>query len=320
MFNFNSLEKFKDNFSSEILDVRSRFLASLNTDKSFTDYLTLQDQLLTLPPPECLNLDKDCIQIGKIDELSTDQHQLISSMVKTLMPWRIGPYELFGLNVESEWQSGIKWSQLEPHLPPLSGKRILDVGANNGYFLFRLLKHNPNLLLGIDPVRRAFLQHHFLSSLIRDYRVCYEPLSVLDLELLPKQFDCIICMGVLYHQKNPLLALRKMKDALVDGGTIILESLTIPGKEPVALFPPDRYAKMRNAWMIPTGSCLSSWLTKTGFKDVELVGQFQISTDEQHRTVHSPDESLTEFLDSQDQTKTVEGFPAPIRTIVRALL
>ena len=56
-----------------------------------------------------------------------------------------------------------------------------------------------------------------------------------------------------------------IKNALRPGGQVILETIGIPGTEPVALFPEDRYAKMRNVWFVPTCP-----LTRRGERDQAL--------------------------------------------------
>ncbi|RLB89377.1 MAG: tRNA 5-methoxyuridine(34)/uridine 5-oxyacetic acid(34) synthase CmoB, partial [Deltaproteobacteria bacterium] len=46
-----------------------------------------------------------------------------------LSPWRKGPFNIFGVDIDTEWQSWMKWDRLLPHLPELSGRRILDIGS-----------------------------------------------------------------------------------------------------------------------------------------------------------------------------------------------
>ena len=123
-------------------------------------------------------------------------------------------------------------------------------------------------------------------------------------------------MGVLYHNKNPLRALERVRDALVPGGKLILESMTIPGDQPIALFPEDRYAKMRNCWFIPTASCLKLWVQRAGFENVEIVSCVKSEPKEQRQTKFAPYESLKDFLDPNDPDKTIEGYPAPWRVVV----
>jgi tRNA (mo5U34)-methyltransferase len=108
-------------------------------------------------------------------------------------------------------------------------------------------------------------------------------------------------------------------DALRSKGELFMESIVIPGGEPTALCPPGRYAKMRNVWYLPTDRCLEVWLEKAGFDDIEVVSSCVLTTsEEQRRTVLMPYESLEDYLDPGNSMLTVEGHPAPRRSIIRA--
>ena len=78
-------------------------------------------------------------------------------------------------------------------------------------------------------------------------------------------------MGIIYHHSNPIEQLKYCHSALKKGGFIVLESITIPGDDNIALFLEDRYARMRNVWFVPTANCMKSWLHKSKFKHIELV-------------------------------------------------
>ena len=84
----------------------------------------------------------------------------------------------------------------------------------------------------------------------------------------------------------------------------------------MALFPEDRYAKARNVYFMPTRDCLINWVRRSGFKDVELVSHEKVTVDEQRSTELMAYESLADFLDPNDSNLTIEGYPAPYRTVV----
>jgi hypothetical protein len=67
-------------------------------------------------------------------------------------------------------------------------------------------------------------------------------------------------MGVLYHRRSPLEHLWQLKDQLVSGGELVLETLVIEGDENAVLVPGDRYAQMRNVYFIPSALALKNWL------------------------------------------------------------
>lgn len=101
-------------------------------------------------------------------------------------------------------------------------------------------------------------------------------------------------------------------------GELVLETLVVEGDENTVLVPGDRYAQMRNVYFIPSAAALKMWLEKCGFIDVRIVDACVTSTEEQRRTEWMTTESLADFLDPQDQRKTVEGYPAPLRAVIIA--
>jgi tRNA (mo5U34)-methyltransferase len=59
-------------------------------------------------------------------------------------------------------------------------------------------------------------------------------------------------------------------------------------------------------------------MTEAGFSDIELHRFGPITSAEQRRTEWAPYESLADFLDPNDSSKTVEGYPAPHSAAVLA--
>ena len=250
--------------------------------------------------------------------LRPESEALIQKTILELMPWRKGPFSLHGFEIDSEWRSNLKWDRVAPYLGHLQGKRIADVGCANGYFMFRASSQQPEIVLGFDPSERSFFQFQFLQYFLRCPEVGSTLLSVEHVPLFKEFFDVVLCMGVLYHQKNPLLALDQLRAGLKPEGRLVIESQVIQGEGSYALFPEDRYGKLRNVFFVPTVSALCSWLERSGFVDVELVSVVPTTEHEQRRTEFSPGESLSDFLQKGDPTRTVEGLPAPHRAIVIA--
>lgn len=239
-------------------------------------------------------------------------------MLYTLRPWRKGPFQLFETFVDCEWRSHLKWNRIVRHLPPLKDKVIADFGCNNGYYLFRLLEHNPYAILGIDPNGRFYYQFDLLQRLIKAANVFFEPLSVEDAPLFKDTFDVVLCLGVIYHRKDPIQMLIDLKECVKPGGTVILESITVPGRSGESLIPKDRYAMMRNVWFLPTPETFALWLERTGYSEIQIIDTSITTVEEQRKTEFAHFDSLSDFLDPQDATKTVEGYPAPQRTIISA--
>ncbi len=86
----------------------------------------------------------------------------------------------------------------------------------------------------------------------------------------------------------------------------------------MTLVPDDRYAKMRNVWFIPSVPTLLQWMQRIGFQNCRLVDENITSIEEQRSTEWMLFESLKDFLDADDHSKTVEGYPAPRRAVIIA--
>jgi len=241
--------------------------------------------------------------------------QKVTSLAYDLRPWRKGPFELFGTFIDSEWRSYLKYNLLEPFFN-LQDKEVADVGCNNGYYLFRMLSQKPKSLVGFDPSPLFFLQfsliNRFLQAPIR-----YELLGVEHLPLYPQKFDTIFCLGVLYHRSDPISTLKQLKQGLKKGGELFLDTFFIQGEEPIALTPLKTYSKIPNIYFIPTPSALEHWCKRAGFKSFEILATKVTTPNEQRKTEWILGESLEQFLDPNDPTKTIEGYPAPSRLYVR---
>lgn len=252
------------------------------------------------------------------DDLSDRQRQGIEKLLRNLMPWRKGPYSLYGTDIDTEWRSDWKWQRVAPHISSLAGRTVLDVGCGSGYHMWRMVGAGAQLVVGIDPMQLFLCQFEAVRKLLGDDRRAH--LLPLGIEQLPtlQAFDTVFSMGVLYHRRSPLDHLLQLKNQLVSGGELMLETLVIEGDERDVLVPGERYAQMRNVYFIPSAAALKSWLEKCGFVDVKIVDYAVTSTDEQRRTSWMTSESLAEFLDPQDASKTVEGYPAPLRAVLVA--
>ncbi len=99
---------------------------------------------------------------------------------------------------------------------------------------------------------------------------------------------------------------------------MVLETLIIDDDELEVLIPEKRYAKMNNVWAIPNVTKLIAWAEAAGFVNVRIVDITKTTSAEQRRTEWMTFESLDDYLDKHDKTKTVEGYPAPMRAILLA--
>ncbi|TCP95957.1 tRNA (mo5U34)-methyltransferase [Cricetibacter osteomyelitidis] len=264
-----------------------------------------------------LNL-KSAVKSEGISPLSNGERQRIVYHLKQLMPWRKGPYHLHGVHIDCEWRSDFKWDRVLPHLADLKGRTILDVGCGSGYHMWRMVGCGAKTVVGIDPTELFLCQFEAVRKLLgNDRRANLIPLGIEAMQPL-EAFDTVFSMGVLYHRKSPLDHLTQLKNQLVKGGELVLETLVIDGNVNDVLVPADRYAKMKNVYFIPSVPALINWLEKCGFRNVRCVDVEITSLQEQRKTEWLDNESLIDFLDPQDHSKTIEGHPAPKRAVILA--
>lgn len=263
--------------------------------------------------------DRDAVTIQAPKPLDLQQADCLESIAESLKPWRKGPFQLFDLEIDSEWRSNLKWDRIADALGPVKGKKVLDIGCGNGYYMFRASVDEPAMVLGLDPSVPFLLQFEMIQHFAQIESLQIELLGAEHLDLFHSAFDVVLCMGILYHQKNPVQILKDIWNTLAPGGTAIIESQIIPGKESIALFPEERYAKARNVFFVPTENCLKNWIHRAGFQEIETISVDQTTFDEQRTTRWSTFESLQDFLDPSDPTITVEGYPAPQRAAIRAV-
>ncbi|MEJ2297555.1 MAG: tRNA 5-methoxyuridine(34)/uridine 5-oxyacetic acid(34) synthase CmoB [Woeseiaceae bacterium] len=239
-------------------------------------------------------------------------------LLMELHPWRKGPLELDDVRIDTEWRSDWKWARVRDALAPLAGRRVLDVGSGNGYYALEMRKAGAAVVIGVDPTLLFVMQFLAINVFARDPAIFILPCRLEETPPAQGVFDTTFSMGVLYHQRDPLEHLQRLGSTLRPGGQLVLETLFLPGEDLRSETPPNRYARMRNVWSLPTVPQLTSWLRETGFNDIDVVDTSVTSTGEQRRTEWMTFESLQEALDPDDPSRTIEGWPAPRRVVVTA--
>ncbi|MEN8255910.1 MAG: tRNA 5-methoxyuridine(34)/uridine 5-oxyacetic acid(34) synthase CmoB [Verrucomicrobiota bacterium] len=260
------------------------------------------------------------ISVELKDEVRVDGPEIdgLEKLLKAFHPWRKGPYRIHGVHIDTEWRSDWKWDRVRPHIQPLIGRTILDVGCGNGYHCWRMAGENAKLVVGVDPSPMFVCQFFAMKNFIRDPRTWVLPLGIEEVPETPGAFDTVFSMGVLYHRKSPVEHIEQLKSFLRPGGELVLETLVIDGEEGYSLTPDGRYAKMRNVRSIPSVPTLEGWMRQCGLKKVRTIDVTVTSTKEQHSTDWMTFESLPDFLNPSDPSKTIEGHPAPKRAIAIA--
>ncbi|MFK7996414.1 MAG: tRNA 5-methoxyuridine(34)/uridine 5-oxyacetic acid(34) synthase CmoB [Granulosicoccus sp.] len=248
----------------------------------------------------------------------TDTQQSLSDTLKALMPWRKGPFSFGPVVIDTEWRSDWKWDRLAPHISDLHGRTVLDVGCGSGYHLWRMRQAGASLVLGIDPSLLYVKQFDATQHFIRDNCVHLLPLTMEALPADMRSFDTVFTMGVLYHRRNPHQHLRELAASMAASGELVLETLVAPGDTNHALPIEGRYANMRNIYELPTVARLCQWLEESGLSVQTIADVTPTSRAEQRSTEWMRSHSLAQALDPDDKTKTIEGYPRPLRAVLVA--
>jgi len=242
----------------------------------------------------------------------------IRDLLLSLSPWRKGPFDVAGIQIDAEWRSDLKWKRLKTSIAPLDDRVILDVGCGNGYYALQMRKAGARAVIGVDPTLLFVMQFLAVNSFEQDPGVFVLPARLHELQLPARQFDTTFSMGVLYHQRSPMDHLRQLRQTLRPDGQLVLETIYLPGDSSFARTPQNRYARMRNVWLLPTISELTTWILRSGYRDVQVIDKSITTVDEQRATEWMNFESLAEALDPDDPSLTVEGWPAPHRVVITA--
>jgi tRNA (mo5U34)-methyltransferase len=155
--------------------------------------------------------------------------------VNSLAPWFHNIHLPDGIQTAPQHFLGdfpsFKWKELAPAIPQdLTGKKVLDVGCNAGYYSIELAKRGAQVL-GIDVDEHYLRQARWVAERFGlEEQLTFRQMQVYDLAHLDEEFDLIWFMGVFYHLRYPLLALdilgRRCRDRMV------FQTLTMPGELP----------------------------------------------------------------------------------------
>ncbi|QDF67029.1 tRNA 5-methoxyuridine(34)/uridine 5-oxyacetic acid(34) synthase CmoB [Shewanella sp. SNU WT4] len=272
---------------------------------------------LNFSAPDTVDLIES-VTIGSGQQLAAGEQQKLENLLRMFSPWRKGPFHIHGIHIDTEWRSDWKWDRVLPHISPLKNRTVLDVGCGSGYHMWRMLGAGAKRVVGIDPSPLFLCQFEAVKRLEgSDKPVHLLPLGIEELPPLDA-FDTVFSMGVLYHRRSPIDHLLQLRDQLRNDGELVLETLVVDGDENTVLVPSDRYGKMNNVWFLPSVAALTLWLEKCDFTDVRCVNLDVTSLAEQRSTDWMPNESLVDYLASDDMTRTVEGYPAPKRATIIA--
>lgn len=219
-------------------------------------------------------------------------HEDIRRRVEALGPWfhnlnlggvQTAPDHFLGDYPASKWRS---FADAVPR--DLTGRTVLDIGCNAGFYSIEMKRRGAARVLGIDSDDAYIAQARFAAE-IAGAEIEFQKLSVYDIALLGERFDVVLFMGVLYHLRHPLLAIDLIHEH-VAGDLLIFQSMLRGSQEiePVAAdysffadapfdrpgypklhFVEKRYADDPTNWWIPNRACAEAMLRSAGFEILE---------------------------------------------------
>lgn len=219
-------------------------------------------------------------------EMTTDQ---IRARVRELGPW-FHNLDLRGVRTAPEHFLGdypaVKWNRFAAALPSdVSGKTVLDIGCNAGFYSIEMKRRGAARVVGIEPSPTYLRQARFAAEMC-DAEIEFHQLSVYDVAALGERFDIVLFMGVFYHLRHPLLALDLIHDNAASGLLVFQSMLRgADDVEPIAenynfwehdifdrpgyprmSFVEHRYADDQTNWWIPNRACAEAMLRSAGFE------------------------------------------------------
>jgi tRNA (mo5U34)-methyltransferase len=179
----------------------------------------------------------------------------------------------------------VKWRRFAHSIPAdLSGKTVLDIGCNAGFYSIQMKLRGASRVLAIDTDPDYLKQARFAAHTI-GVNIEFAEMSVYDLGALGERFDIVLFLGVLYHLRHPLLALDLIREHVVrdlfvcqsmqrgDPNNDLLDA-DYPFCEraifdrpsfPRLFFVEHCYAGDNTNWWIPNRACTAAMLRSAGF-------------------------------------------------------
>ena len=297
--------------SKEVEELSNNYLANPfgnKKDKRIENWIFTLNEL-----PEMKSGVVDLTNEVSVDFKEGDSRK-IEKLLLNLMPWRKGPFRINRITIDSEWDSGKKWERFKALNLNLRNTSILDVGSGNGYYAFRMVGAGANQVLCLEPNLVHVSQFASINHFIGTEKIRMIPERLETSGLKNTNFDYIFSMGLLYHQRSPEEHLLDLKSLLKERGKLVIETIIAPegfGK----YLQPDHgnYASMPNVHFVHTDLGCKEIFAENGLTVVSETNPVITDSKEQRKTKWMPFKSFEKALDEEDESMTVEGYPAPAR-------
>jgi len=183
----------------------------------------------------------------------------------------------------------VKWRHFAHAIPAdLTGRSVLDVGCNGGFYSIEMKRRGASRVLGIDWDEHYLAQARYAARVLGT-DIEFRQLSVYDVGSIGERFDVVLFMGVLYHLRHPLLALDLLYEHVVDDMLVFQSMLRgndevrgiaddYPFEEraifddprwPRLAFVEKKYARDPTNWWIPNRAAAEAMLRSAGFAVVD---------------------------------------------------
>jgi tRNA (mo5U34)-methyltransferase len=179
-----------------------------------------------------------------------------------------------------------KFKRFAAHLPKdLSGKSVLDIGCNAGFYSIEMKRRGADRVVGIDSDERYLAQARLAREVLGFHDIEFARLDVYDVAQLRERFDFVIFMGVLYHLRHPLLALDLIREH-VAADMLLFQSMQRGSKNVLSVEPDYEFAQTDHFfeasypklhfvereycgdwtnWWVPNRACTEAMLRSSGF-------------------------------------------------------
>jgi tRNA (mo5U34)-methyltransferase len=212
----------------------------------------------------------------------------LEERIEALAPW------FHNINLNGVWTApdhflgdypGAKFRRFERGLPDVSGKSVLDIGCNAGFYSIEMKRRGASRVLGIDSDERYLDQARLASETLGFDDLEFAKLDVYDVGTIGEKFDLVIFMGVLYHLRHPLLALDLIREH-VAADMLLFQSMQRGSKHVLPLeadyefketelffesgfpklhFIEKQYSHDWTNWWVPNRACTEAMLRSAGF-------------------------------------------------------
>jgi tRNA (mo5U34)-methyltransferase len=219
---------------------------------------------------------------------SAVEEQKLEDRITALGPW-FHNLHLRGIQTAPDHFLGdypeIKFAHFRHAIPSdLTGKTVLDIGCNAGFYSLEMKRRGAARVVGIDTDEHYLRQARFAAE-VEEMNIEFLRMAVWDIAGLGEKFDLVIFMGVLYHLRHPLLALDLIHEhAACD--MLLFQSMQRGSQQVVQVeadydfnaeapfddpgypkmhFIEQRYSHDETNWWIPNRACVEAMLRSAGF-------------------------------------------------------